>query len=304
MTFLKFFVGKLEVFYMQFIEKVKELVQSYQTCEFVLMNRGIMKEIGVNQTLVLSELLSRLNYHASKNELDKDNSFFCTTEKLEELTTLGYKAQTLAIKTLESLGLIKVVRKNGNKRYFIVILDAVKSLIEKFSKTVKPKEENQDCQKGNYRNDEKENPELPKGKNSNYKKEFIKPKNKNNNKIQNNNSLSSSSSSEKKVNEEKGMDYIFKITLEEFLESKGFSALLIKQTAKAFVEKGITMFKMSQLQDAYNKMIYYHKNVKPVLYPSVFLANGMAMSFPVHEQKRVEVEPEDIEVPFYNWLEA
>jgi hypothetical protein len=289
---------------MLFTDRVKELVQSYQTCEFVLMNRGIMREIGVNQTLVLSELLSRLNYHASKNELDKDNSFFCTTEKLEELTTLGYKAQTLAIKSLESLGLIKMVRKNGNKRYFIIILDAVRNLIEKFSKTVKPKDESQNCQNGNSGNDEREKPELPKRKIPNYKKVFIKTKNIKHNKIHNNNSSSSSSSSTKKECEEKEMDYIFKVTLEEFLESKGFSELLIKQTVKAFNEKGITKFRMSQLQDAYNKMIHYHKNVKPVKYPYVFFANGVAMSFTVQEQKPVEVQEENVEAIFYNWLEA
>jgi|SRR5579875_1533964 len=161
---------------------INEVVNSYQTCEFVLMNRGIMRQIGINQTLVLSELLSRLKYHAGRNELEKDQSFYCTAEKLEELTTLGYKAQTLAIKGLEAMGLIRVVRKTGNKRYFIVVLDAVKDLIEKFSKPVQPKEEKlnkEDKHDKPSQNEkpgvaEKENPELPKGENSNNKKNLNK----------------------------------------------------------------------------------------------------------------------------------
>jgi hypothetical protein len=99
------------------------------------------------------------------------------------------------------------------------------------------------------------------------------------------------------------MDSDFEGELNYFLQSKGFSKLLIKQTVNEFTKKGIVAFTMAQLSDAYQKMIDYHNNVKPVGYPPVFFANGVSMSVDL-SPKKVEVkQPESSgKVPFYDWL--
>ncbi len=279
-------------------DEVNKVLSNYHSGQFIFTNRGILRELGINPTLVLSELLSRLSYHAEKNELAKDGTFFCTTEKLEELTTLKYKAQSKAISTLENKGLIKVFNKKGNMRYFLLVLDKISALIESFSIPVKQEEaekENKESKKekepnkiaantppkenvpeGNSRNDQKEIPEVPKRKNH-YKKDLYKTPNKNPNNI------NSSSSSSKKVKEEEGMiqmNNLYRFTLEDFLTEKGFSQLLIKQTIKEFSQRGIRKFKVAQLESAFETMDYHHKNISPIACPHIFFANGVSMSLP------------------------
>jgi hypothetical protein len=288
---------------MSFLETVKELTKSYQSCEFVLLNRGVMRELGVNPTIVLSELLSRFNYHASKKELDKDGSFYCTTEKLEELTTLKYKAQATAIKILEEKGLIKATNKRGNIRYFQILIDNVKSLIERFSKKVtKAKTDNP---KENSRNAQKRKLVLPKGKFPIYKKAVIKTQDKNHNKILKPNK----SSSLKQIKSESSNveDVMIKrnmCILDNFLQEKGFSKHMIKETAKQFVTKGITKFKLIDLAVAYRNMLEHNEKVKKVIYPPTFFANGVALLLPkiegVQDSEDVYYPP----VPFYNWMES
>lgn len=278
---------------------LNELVKSYQTCEFVLLNRGVMKEIGINPTIVLSELLSRFNYHASKKELDKDGSFFLTTEKMEELTTLKYKAQAKAIDTLEGLGLIKVFHKDGNKRYFQILVDGVKTLIEKFSKKVY-KEEKQNQPEGNSSSAQKRKLVLPKGKISLYKKQFSKtPINKN----QNKDNKPNNSSSSKKTEKIEKMSEIHQVELEYFLQSKGFNTYMVNKTVEEFNKKGITMFTIPSLQDAYEKMVQHNEKVEKVMYPPVFFANGVAMSLPKIPKVELKIATPSVDMPIYNWLE-
>ena len=289
---------------MSIVKKINELVQSYQTCEFVLVNRGIMKELGINPTIVLSELLSRLNYHASKGELDTDGDFFCTTEKLEDLTTLKYKAQAKAIHKLEELGLIKVINKKGNMRYFRIVVDKVQELVEKFSKKV-AKKEKPEKPNGNSRSDQKEKPELPKRKISINKKALKKTQLKN---LNNNSKPNNSSSSPREIkseNKREKMNDLFQYALEDFLQKKGFATYMIKQTVEKFVEKGITMFRLPDLEDAYQKMLEHNEKVERVICPPVFFANGVAMSLPKMPivETKYAVTPNFENINF-NWLDS
>jgi hypothetical protein len=179
---------------MEFLDNVKELVSSYQQAEFTLLNKGVANEIGNDQTIVLAELLSRFQFHASDNTLDKDGSFYCTAEKMEQLTNFSYKRQLPIITKLVARGLIQVVHKKGNKRYFRIIIETVKALIMKCSKPVKKKEnkpvekpvptpveepvdnQDQNIHIKNSRYTPKEYPDIPQREIPIYKSEAIKPK--------------------------------------------------------------------------------------------------------------------------------
>lgn len=286
-----------------YFKKITKLVKSYQECEFILMNRGIMRELGVNPTLILSELLSRFNYHASKNELEKDGSFYCKIDKLEELTTLKYKAQASAIVALEKKGLVKADNRDGNVRYFTIMIDAVYALIEKFSKKVAKKEKTENP-KGKTSDTPKEKPVLPKRTIPINKKALTKTKNKN---LNNNTKHNTSSSSSSKKKKEKTEDITTKrhmAMLENFLQTKGFSGYLVTETIKQFISKSITRFSVADLEKAYKTMIHHHEKIKKVMYPPTFFANGVALILPKMEiPKKPIVETVYPPIPLYNWLE-
>lgn len=306
----------------------KELVQSYQSGTFIMLNEGVMKEIGINPNVVLSTLLTKFNYHSSRNELDKDGMFFCEVDKMEELTTLGYKPQTTAIKFLESKGLIKVVKKLGNKRYFKIIIEAVKELIENFSKSTKEKTVQQEKKQEQTRDTHKEiqncpkgKTELPKRENPIYKTGYIKPniKQKDIKPIDNITYINSSSSisniTTREIPKQEDLPEFekddvedYEWTLTNFLKQKGFKSMQIKLTCKEFLKKGITSFTRSQLQIAYKTMVSYHNNYKPVRQPHIFLANGMEQAGVDLTQPRRKKTSVEVDIappaPFYNWLEA
>ena len=72
----------------------------------------IAKEIGLNEALLLQELIYKHDYWEEQGKLELDGSFFVTQEDIENDTTLSPYQQTQAIKTLVSKGLISV-NKHG-----------------------------------------------------------------------------------------------------------------------------------------------------------------------------------------------
>lgn len=72
----------------------------------IVINKKLAHRIGLNETIMYSELLSRYNYFAEKGRL-KNGYFFNTIEDLEKGTTLSKFQQAHAIKRLVKLGLIE-----------------------------------------------------------------------------------------------------------------------------------------------------------------------------------------------------
>jgi len=71
-----------------------------------------------------------------------------------------------------------------------------------------------------------------------------------------------------------------------------------------FIEKGITMFRLPDLEDAYQKMLEHNEKVERVICPPVFFANGVAMSLPKKPivEKKYEVTP-NFDSLHLNWLD-
>lgn len=95
------------------------------------VNREIAREIGINATIILSEILDKYTYFEARGQLN-DGWFYLTVESVEERTTLAKDAQAGAIKILKDLGLIETKQMGmPSKRHFRVIQ-------EKFTEWVKP----------------------------------------------------------------------------------------------------------------------------------------------------------------------
>jgi len=102
----------------------------------IVVNKNLSKNIGLNEAIIYSELVSRFLYFKEKNQLTDDGFFFNTVEDLEDGTTLNDYMQRKSINNLKELGLIETSLKNiPPKRYFKIIenTELLNSLITKKS---------------------------------------------------------------------------------------------------------------------------------------------------------------------------
>lgn len=90
----------------------------------IVINKALMKAIGINETIVFSELLSRYCYFETREQLTEDGYFYNTVTDLEEATTLNDYHQRKAINSLVVKGLINVeIRGIPPVRYFKITED-------------------------------------------------------------------------------------------------------------------------------------------------------------------------------------
>ena len=92
---------------------------------FVIYNRNLARNIGVNEAILYSELLSRWNYFKERGQLTEDGFFFNTVKDLEDGTALSDYQQRRALNSLKEKGLIEMeVRGIPAKRYFRIVEDS------------------------------------------------------------------------------------------------------------------------------------------------------------------------------------
>jgi len=145
-------------------EAIYELLRSDGS---IVSNKALRHSIGINETDLYSELISRYYYFESRNQLTEDGYFFNTVTDLESGTALSKKQQLSALKKLENLGLIKCdLRGMPAKRYFKIIF--TNELISKY--ILQGKEIQQMLQKGTTRSYKKEQQDVPKGNTNNTNK--------------------------------------------------------------------------------------------------------------------------------------
>lgn len=85
---------------------------------YITLNKDILKEIGLEETVILGELASEYDYWYKQGKLE-DGYFFSTIENIEMNTTLSEHKQRKAINNLKDLGIIEVVNKGLPKRRYI-----------------------------------------------------------------------------------------------------------------------------------------------------------------------------------------
>lgn len=92
---------------------------------FIIYNKNLAKNIGVNEAILYSELLSRWSYFKERGQLTEDGFFFNTVKDLEEGTALSEYQQRRALNSLRDKGLIEIeVRGIPAKRYFRIVEDS------------------------------------------------------------------------------------------------------------------------------------------------------------------------------------
>jgi len=100
----------------------------------IVVNKNLIFSIGLNESIIYAELVSRFNYFADRGSLEDDGYFYNTISDLQSGTGLGEKPQRSAIKNLEKIGLIDIDRRGmPPKRYFAILDNEVllKDLLKK-----------------------------------------------------------------------------------------------------------------------------------------------------------------------------
>ena len=85
---------------------------------FLVVNKELAKQIGLNETVLLADLISKEQYFIDNKQLN-EGWFFNTAKNIEVDTTLTSHQQRKAIKNLKSLGIIETKLKGiPAKQYF------------------------------------------------------------------------------------------------------------------------------------------------------------------------------------------
>ncbi|MGM0411076.1 MAG: DnaD domain-containing protein [Bacillota bacterium] len=95
---------------------------------YITVSKELARNIGLDETIILTELISKYNYWRDNEQLKK-GYFYITIKDLKKETTLTKYRQTKAINNLKDLGLIKT-KKQGlpAKRYFTICREDIKRL--------------------------------------------------------------------------------------------------------------------------------------------------------------------------------
>lgn len=74
--------------------------------EFIAIDRGILKKVGLDEAIILGELVAEENYRVENGVLNQGDYFDFNVNLLEYQTTLSAHRQKKALDRLKELGLI------------------------------------------------------------------------------------------------------------------------------------------------------------------------------------------------------
>ena len=96
---------------------------------YITVSKELARNIGLDETMILTELISKYNYWSENNQLTDQGYFYITIEDLKKETTLTRYRQTKAINNLKEMNLIST-KKQGlpAKRYFKIHINNIKKL--------------------------------------------------------------------------------------------------------------------------------------------------------------------------------
>ena len=142
---------------------------------YIVVNRCLIKKIGLKESIILGELASEFNYYQKNNLLDEDGYFYSTIENIQESTSLSSYEQKKCLDNLVSMNIVDVVLKGIPAKRHIKINSA--QLLNLFSKNLNPsfrkikKLVSENLGTNNNNNNNKENINI----NINTKERFKKP---------------------------------------------------------------------------------------------------------------------------------
>lgn len=95
----------------------------------IVINKKLAHEIGLNETIIYSELVSLYKYWKQRDELTEEGWFFCTYENLFENTAIQEKTASRTTNRLVKLGLIKKKRMGLPAKTYYKITNGIYDLL-------------------------------------------------------------------------------------------------------------------------------------------------------------------------------
>lgn len=101
---------------------------------YILCNKALLHEFGINETLLLGELAQEYNYWDNRSQLE-NGWFYSTVENVENATTLSAYQQREALRTLIDRNIVSVEKRGlPPKRYIKLNLQAILGIFDLKSK--------------------------------------------------------------------------------------------------------------------------------------------------------------------------
>lgn len=98
---------------------------------FFMVNKKLLKELGFEATLLLSDLISKEQYFKDRNTLDNEGFFFNTQKNIEEDTTLTRYQLDNAINILEGKNFIETKLKGmPQRKHYRILATQIASFLQ------------------------------------------------------------------------------------------------------------------------------------------------------------------------------
>lgn len=116
------------------MEHTRAIQKLISAGNFISVNKTLMKCCGLNEAVVLGELISEQDYFDENNLLDEEGFFYITVAKLQDITTLSERSQRTVLSHLVDMQLIEVVYKGlPKKRHIKINIENIMNMIEEYS---------------------------------------------------------------------------------------------------------------------------------------------------------------------------
>ena len=87
------------------------LASLLSSSKYIIVNKDLIKILGLNESVILGELCSEYTYWENTNQLMDDGYFYSTRENIENNTGINAHYQRIAMKNLEQKGIISIKKR-------------------------------------------------------------------------------------------------------------------------------------------------------------------------------------------------
>lgn len=98
---------------------MRDILKVLANDNFIIVNRDLVDEIGLDETVLLAELCSEQYYWQKNNKLGEDGFFYSTIENVENQIGFKKKKQQLLVNKLKSLNLLEVKYHDLPKKRYV-----------------------------------------------------------------------------------------------------------------------------------------------------------------------------------------
>jgi len=109
-------------------------LEAFGSESFFVINKKLLKMLGPQKTIFLSNLIDKFKYFATKDTLEQDNSFFLTHKDQSEQTGMNEYQLRKCKKELMDMGIISTIRRGiPSKEYYLLNIEKLLENTEKLS---------------------------------------------------------------------------------------------------------------------------------------------------------------------------